>query len=71
MYNEGSGAIQQTLEGIYDNLKYLEYEGIACEEIGVVLVQDGILKLVKDQKRRIYDKGKNSIIEFYKEMDKQ
>jgi hypothetical protein len=24
MYNEGSGAIQQTLEGIYDNLKYLE-----------------------------------------------
>jgi len=30
MYNEGSGAIQQTLEGIYDNLKYLESEGIAC-----------------------------------------
>jgi hypothetical protein len=24
MYNEGAGAIQQTLEGIYDNLKYLE-----------------------------------------------
>ena len=62
MYNEGGGALQQTLEGIYDNLTYLEDEGIASEEIGVVCVQDGILKLVKDQKRRTYDKGKNSFI---------
>lgn len=46
MYNEGKSAINLTLNGIYENLQSLEDEGIAADEIGVVLIQDGILKLV-------------------------
>jgi len=57
MYNEGIGAINLTLKGIYKNLKKLKKEGIAPEEIAVVLIQDGILKLVGDRNRRTYAKG--------------
>jgi hypothetical protein len=46
MYNEGQTAINLTLNGIYENLPELEKSGIAADEIGVVLMQDGILKLV-------------------------
>jgi ABC-type phosphate transport system ATPase subunit len=34
------------------------------------LVQDGILKLVQDRVKKTYVKGKNSMIEFYKRMDR-
>lgn len=52
MYNEGLGAINLTLSGIYDNLKNLEAEGISSEEVAVVLMQDGILKLVSNRNKR-------------------
>jgi hypothetical protein len=66
MYNESKNAINLTLSGIYNNLEYLEEEGFSSEEIGVVLIQDGILKLVADRKKRTYAKGKNSMVEFYR-----
>lgn len=69
MYNEGIGAINLTLKGIYKNLIKLKKEGIAPEEIAVVLVQDGILKLMADRNRRTYAKGELSIIEFAKLLD--
>lgn len=69
MYNENKNAIQLTLSGIYDNLKNLEAEGISCEEVAVVLMQDGILKLVADRSKRTFVSGKNSMIEFYKRLD--
>lgn len=62
MYNEGIGAINLTLKGIYKNLKILKKEGIPPQEIAVVLVQDGILKLMEDRNRRTYAKGNLSII---------
>ena len=70
MYNESKNAINLTLSGIYENLELLEKEGYSWEEIGVVLVQDGILKLVADRKKRTYAKGKNSMVEFYKDLDR-
>lgn len=70
MYNESRNAINLTLSGIYNNLEYLEAEGFSSEEIGVVLIQDGILKLVSDRKKRVYAKGKNSMIEFYRDLDR-
>jgi hypothetical protein len=70
MYNEGINAINLTLGGIYNNLASLEKEGISPEEVAVVLVQDGILKLIKDHKRRTYAQGDDlSIIKFYRQMD--
>lgn len=69
MYNESKNAINLTLNGIYDNLPNLEKEGISPEEIAVVLMQDGILKLVADRNKRTYAKGKNSMIEFYRMLD--
>ena len=69
MYNEGIGAINLTLKGIYKNLKALKKQGIAPEEVAVVLIQDGILKLVADRNRRTYAKGDLSIIEFTKMLD--
>jgi hypothetical protein len=72
MYNENKNAIQLTLSGIYDNLKNLEAEGISCEEVAVVLMQDGILKLVADRAKRTYvgnNKEKNSMVEFYRRLD--
>ena len=72
MYNENKNAIQLTLSGIYDNLKNLEAEGISSEEIAVVLMQDGILKLVSDRSKRTFvsnNKEKNSMVEFYRRLD--
>ncbi len=59
-----------TLKGIYKNLKTLKREGIPPEEIAVILIQDGILKLLDDRNRRTYAKGELSIIEFTKLLDK-
>ncbi len=70
MYNESKNAINLTLNGIYNNLEHLEEQGFSSEEIGVVLIQDGILKLVADRKARTYAKGKNSMVEFYRELDR-
>ena len=36
----------------------------------MVLIQDGILKLVADRKTKTLAKGKNSMVEFYKELDR-
>jgi hypothetical protein len=47
----------------------MEEEGIAAEEVAVVLMQDGILKLVADRNKRTYAKGKNSMVEFYRRLD--
>lgn len=71
MYNESKNAINLTLEGIYKNLPYLEQQGISSEEVGVVLLQDGILKLVQDRRTRRYAKGSNSMVEFYRELDRR
>jgi len=37
--------------------------------VAVVLMQDGILKLVADRNKRTYAKGKNSMVEFYRMLD--
>ena len=57
MYNESKHAINLTLNGIYENLEIFEKNNISAGEIGVVLLQDGILKLVQDRVRRTYAKG--------------
>lgn len=62
MYNESKNAINLTLNGIYDNLDNLAEQGISHEEVAVVLMQDGILKLVADRNKRTYAKGKNSMV---------
>ena len=36
-----------------------------------MLIQDGILKLVKDRVRRTYAKGNQSMLEFYRELDRR
>ncbi len=46
MYNESRNAINLTLNGIYENLPNFEKEGYSDGDIAVVLIQDGILKLV-------------------------
>ena len=62
MYNESMNAINLTLNGIYDNLENLAEQGLSHEEIGIILMQDGILKLVADRNKRTYAKGKNSMV---------
>jgi hypothetical protein len=37
------------LNGIYENLPHLEENGITEDDIAVILIQDGILKLVQDR----------------------
>lgn len=69
MYNEGQTAINLTLNGIYENLADLEKEGIAADEIGVVLMQDGILKLVDNKLTRTYAKGEDSMVHFFRTLD--
>jgi chitin synthase len=69
MYNEGQTAINLTLNGIYENLPDLENEGIAADEIGVVLMQDGILKLVENKLTRTYAKGEDSMVHFFRTLD--
>lgn len=71
MYNESKNAINLTLNGIYENLENLEKEGISAEEVAVVLMQDGILKLVADRSKRTYAKGDASMVEFYRMMDER
>ena len=62
MYNESKGAINLTLNGIYKNLKYFKEAGFSTGDIAVVLMQDGILKLVSDRKKRTFANGKESMI---------
>lgn len=73
MYNESKNAINLTLGGIYDNLDNLYLQGISHEEVAVVLLQDGILKLVADRSKRTFAKNdaknKNSMVEFYRKLD--
>lgn len=57
MYNESKNAINLTLNGIYENLPNLRAQGLSDGDIGVVLIQDGILKLVQDRVKRTYVKG--------------
>lgn len=71
MYNESKHAINLTLNGIYNNLAHLEQEGISSEEVAVVLLQDGILKLVQDRTKRTFAKADKSMIQFYKTLDKR
>lgn len=71
MYNESKHAIETTLNGIYSNLPHLRENGITEQDIAVVLVQDGILKLVGDRATRSYAKGDWSMVEFYRELDRQ
>lgn len=62
MYNEGRQAIYLTLNGIYKNLKHLRDRGIPEGDVAVVLIQDGILKLVKDRVKKTFVGGKDSMV---------
>ena len=46
-YNESRFALETSLKGIYSNLPHLRENGITENDIAVVVIQDGILKLVK------------------------
>lgn len=70
MYNETKDALELTLNGIYKNLKPLSKQGIHPGDIAVVLIQDGILKLVKDRVKRTFVGGANSLVNFYEELDR-
>lgn len=70
MYNQSKHAINLTLNGIYNNLKHLKARGIPEGDIAVVLIQDGILKLVQDRVKRTYVKGDDSMVKFYEELDR-
>ena len=69
LYNESRKALETTLNGIYSNLPALEKAGINHTDLAVVVLQDGILKLVKEKVERTYVKGEHSILEFYRELD--
>jgi hypothetical protein len=69
MFNESRNALETTLKGIYTNLPALKEEGIETEDIAVVVIQDGILKLVEDRVLRTFTKGGRSVVEFYRELD--
>lgn len=58
MYNESRNAINLTLNGIYNNLRHFKEAGFSTGDIAVVLMQDGILKLVSDRKKRTFAQGK-------------
>lgn len=58
-----------TLKGIYDNLDAFINQGYSVGDIAVVIIQDGILKLIDNRENRTYLKGENSVIEFYRDMD--
>ena len=49
LYNESRKALETTLNGIYSNLPALEKAGINHTDLAVVVLQDGILKLVKEK----------------------
>ena len=65
MYNESRDAINLTLNGIYKNLSHLKQRGIPPGDVAVVLIQDGILKLVDDRVKKTYAKGSKSMVTFY------
>ena len=58
--------VRASPEGIYSNLAPLRDNGVTEHDIAVVLIQDGILKLVKDRVRRTYAKDEHSMLEFYR-----
>lgn len=62
MYNESKFAIETTLGGIYSNLPHLSENGITEDDIAVVLIQDGIMKLIANRATREYAKGSSSMI---------
>jgi hypothetical protein len=45
-------------------------QGISEGDIAVVLIQDGILKLVNDRTKRTYTKDENSMVKFYEKLDR-
>ena len=45
-------------------------QGISDGDVAVVLIQDGILKLVNDRVKRTYAKGESSMVKLYELMDK-
>jgi hypothetical protein len=69
MYNESKHAINLTLNGIYQNLEHMRSQGISDGDVVVVLIQDGILKLVNDRVKRTYAKGNDSMVKFYEILD--
>lgn len=69
MFNESRNALETTLRGIYANLPALQEQGIEPEDVAVVVLQDGILKLVEDRVLRTFTKGGRSVVEFYRELD--
>ena len=58
MYNEDRDLLMKTLEGIYDNMDSFCSHGMCAEDIAVVIISDGILKM---------DPG---VLEFLQEVDK-
>ena len=70
MYNESKNAINLTLNGIYKNLPHMKEHGVSDGDVAVVLIQDGILKLVQDRVTRTLAKGNNSMVKFFETMDK-
>lgn len=44
-------------------------QGISDGDVVVVLIQDGILKLVNDRVKRTYAKGNDSMVKFYEILD--
>jgi hypothetical protein len=69
MYNESKHAINLTLNGVYKNLLHMRSQGISDGDVAVVLIQDGILKLVNDRVKRTYAKGDDSMVKFYELLD--
>lgn len=65
MYNESKNAINLTLNGIYKNLPHMREHGVSDGDVAVVLIQDGILKLVQDRVTRTLAKGNNSMVKFF------
>ncbi len=59
MYNEDRGLLTKTLEGIYDNLDSFCAHGMCAEDLAVVVLSDGILKMDP------------SVLEFLRDHDKQ
>ena len=45
-------------------------QGISDGDVVVVLIQDGILKLLNDKVKRTYAKGDDSMVKFYELLDK-
>lgn len=70
MYNESKNAINLTLNGIYENLPHMKEHGVSDGDVAVVLIQDGILKLVQNRMERTLAKGNNSMVKFFEMMDR-